>query len=251
MTPPLVAARRGRRPRQPERVVVINKSHDYHALEREFITTDISIRALCRQHGITAHSAVVVQARKGDWEKKRETYRARASESFIEHHAERMADRQAEIHDEVLEAIAEAIARFRADLQATKLVRQPDGRITEEPAWSMTPRDVCLIIDRFQVLFARPSSISQHQGLTGTSELTADVLLEYIEATRGMVEPPSPGSHIPRSPRRPDDRGDWWTRWTGAGLGGEFSDAHGPALDPGTALMSRRACCLPMRPSRS
>ncbi len=113
-----------------------------------------------------------------------------------------MADRQAEIHDEVLEAIA----RFRADLQATKLVRQPDGRITEEPAWSMTPRDACLIIDRSQVLFARPSSISQHQGLTVTSELTADVLLEFIEATRGLVEPPSQASPIPRSPRRLDDR---------------------------------------------
>ncbi len=172
MTPPLVAARRGRRPRQPERVVVINKSHDYRALEREFISTDISIRELCRRHGIKAHSAVVVQAKKGDWERKREAYQARASESFIKHHAERMAARQAEIHDEVLEAIAEAIARFRADLKATKKVRQPDGSISEEPAWYMTPRDACLIIDRFQVLSARPSSISQHQGLTVTSEIS-------------------------------------------------------------------------------
>ena len=219
MTPPLVAARRGRRPRQPERVVVINKSHDYRALEREFISTDISIRELCRRHGITAHSAVVVQAKKGDWERKREAYQARASESFIEHHAERMAARQAEIHDEVLEAIA----RFRADLQATKLVRQPDGSFREEPAWYMTPRDACLIIDRFQVLSARPSSISQHQGLTGTSEISAEALSEFIEATRGLV------SHPRRPHRSRGHRAAWTTEPEPTGRLGCLRHGGGPS----------------------
>ena len=72
---------------------------------------------------------------------------------------------------------------------ATKLVRQPDGSITEEPAWYMTPKDLCLLIDRFQVLFERPSVISQHQGLTVTSEFSADALREFIDATRGRAGP--------------------------------------------------------------
>ena len=187
------------------RAVIINKLRDYRALEREYITSDISIRALCRRHGISAHSLVTVQAKQHDWPAKREAYQARASESFIEKHADRMADRQAEIHDDAVEAIAEAMDKFRADLKATKKVRQPDGSITEEPAWLMTPKDLCLIIDRFQVLFDRPSVISQHQGLTVTSELSPDDLSRFIDATRGREGP----SRMEESPlsraRRLDD----------------------------------------------
>ncbi len=183
----------------------MNKVRDYRALEREYITSQVSLRELCRRHGISAHSAVVTQARKGDWERKREAYQARASDSFIRNHADRMAARQAELHDEAIEAIAEAFTKFREDMRATKPVRQPDGSDTEEPAWFMTPRDLCLIIDRFQVLFGRTSTISQHQGLTVTSEMSPDALSRFIDATRGVDEPPSVASPIPRLPRRLDD----------------------------------------------
>jgi hypothetical protein len=54
----------------------------------------------------------------------------------------------------------------------------------------MKPRDVALLIDRLQLLFDRPSSISQHQGLTVTSEVTPDALSEFIEASRGCEGQP-------------------------------------------------------------
>jgi hypothetical protein len=184
----------------------LNKVRDYLALEHEFITGTMSIRGLCRKHDISAHSSVVTQAKKGDWQQKREAYQAKASESFIEKHADRMAERQARIRDKILDAIDEAIDKFRHDMRATKPVRQPDGSITEEPAWRMTPRDAGLFIDRFQVLFERPSVISQHQGLTVSTELSADALREFIEATRGMGEPSRMDvSPLPRTPRRLDD----------------------------------------------
>ena len=110
----------------------MNKRHDFARLEREYITSDISIRGLCRKHGITAHSLVTVQAKKHKWEEKREQYRATESEAFMSRHAARMADRLAEIHDNALEAIDEAIARFREDLKATKWVGEvPIGSCTE------------------------------------------------------------------------------------------------------------------------
>jgi hypothetical protein len=167
----------------------VNKRHDFARLEREFITTDISLRALCRKHGISAHSLVTVQAKKGRWQEKREQYQAKESEAFMSRHAARMADRQAEIRDKAIDVIDEALDKFREDLRATKLVRQPDGSITEEPAWYMTPKDVCLLIDRFEVLFGRPSVISQHQDLTVSTELSADGLRDFIEATREMGAP--------------------------------------------------------------
>ena len=168
----------------------MNRRHDFAKLEREYVTSDISIRELCRRHGISAHSLVTVQAKRHEWAAKREAYQARASESFIEKHADRMADRQAEIHDDAVEAIAEAMDKFRADLKATKKVRQPDGSVTEQPAWLMTPRDLCLIIDRFQVLFDRPSIISQHQGLSITCDVSAAQSMAHLQQAAGDAVPP-------------------------------------------------------------
>jgi hypothetical protein len=184
----------------------VNKVHPYAKLEREFITGTMSLRELCRSHDIGAHSSVVVQARKGKWQEKREAYQARASESFIAHHADRMADRLAEVRDQALEAIVEAITKFREDMRATKLVKQPDGSITEEPAWRMKPREAALLIDRLQVLSDRPSSISQHQGVSVTSELSVDTLRQFIELTRDVAAPAAKAvSPLPRSTRQLDD----------------------------------------------
>ena len=183
----------------------MNKIHDYARLEGEYISSQISLRELCRRHGISAHSLVTVQAKKGKWAEKRDAYRAKESESFITRHAEKMADRQAAISDKALDAIDEAITKFREDLKATKLVRQPDGSLTEEPAWYMTPKDLAILIDRFEVLFGRPSVISQHQGLTVRTEVSADALHEFVEATRGMSRPSQMDeSPLPRR-RRLDD----------------------------------------------
>jgi hypothetical protein len=71
-----------------------------------------------------------------------------------------MADRETEVRDHALDAVDEAIDKFREDLKATKSVRQRDGSIVEMPAGYMKPDDLCLLLDRFEVLFGRPSSIS-------------------------------------------------------------------------------------------
>ena len=69
----------------------------------------------------------------------------------------------------------------------------------------LMPKDVALLIDRLQFLFDRPSSISQHQGLTVTSEMSVDTLSEFIEATRGIGGPSRMDvSPLPRT-RRLDD----------------------------------------------
>jgi uncharacterized coiled-coil DUF342 family protein len=102
---------------------VVNKSHDYRALEREYVTSQISLRELCRRHGISAHSLVTVQAKKGKWQKKCGAYQQKAGDTFIEKHAARMAERQAEISEKFLDGIDEAIDRFREDMRATEKKR--------------------------------------------------------------------------------------------------------------------------------
>ena len=97
-----------RRPRQPK-AATTNRVRDYQALEREFITGTMSLRELCRRHGVTAHSAVMVQARQGGWAEKRRAYRDRAISTYIEQHADRAAAREAEVRDHAIDAIDEAI----------------------------------------------------------------------------------------------------------------------------------------------
>ncbi len=199
MTPPLVAARRSRRPRQPK-AATTNRVRDYQALEREFITGTMSLRELCRSHGIRAHSALVTQAQKGGWAEKRRTYRSRASATYIQHHADRAAAREAEVRDDAIEAIDEAITKFRADLQATdrKLI---DGVWVDEPRIRVTPRDIAILIDRLQILFGRPSTISEGREFVATVDSAAvpiDALQSIVELTRGLDSPRDEGSPLPR-----------------------------------------------------
>ena len=168
----------------------------------------MSLRELCRRHGVTAHSAVVVQARQGNWAEKRRAYRDRASSTYIERHADRAGARKAEVRDHAIEAIDEAITKFRADLQAT-VKKRIDGAWVEVPALRVGPRDLALLIDRFQVLFGRPAMISEGRGFaaTITSEaIPVDVLMGIIEATRGLAGTPRPeASPLPRLHGRPEN----------------------------------------------
>ena len=144
-------------------------------------------RSACASCAVATASApplVVVQAKQGKWAEKREAYRARESDTFITKHADRMAARKAEVRIRAIDAMDEAITKFRSDMRATKTVRQPDGTIAEEPVMLIGPKDVALLIDRFQVLFDRPSVISEGRGINVTSEsLPVEALQEFIERT--------------------------------------------------------------------
>ena len=130
VTPPLVAARGSRRPRQPK-AATTNRVRDYQALEREFITGTMSLRELCRRHGVT-------RPQRGRASRRR-TGRLGGEARDLPlpgfgdvHRAPRRPRRrpEAEVRDHAIEAIDEAITKFRADLQATqrKLDRRRVGR---------------------------------------------------------------------------------------------------------------------------
>jgi hypothetical protein len=167
----------------------------------------VSLRELCRRHGITAHSGVVVQAKKNGWLEKRDTYRVQKSVRTISRLANDAADREAEVRDAAIEAIDEAITKFRVDLRRTKPVVLADGTLTEEPLVTVTPKDLALLIDRLQVLFGRPSAINEGRSLsaTVTSEaLPLDALRQILELTRA----PAPTDHTSGLPYVRDKRPD-------------------------------------------
>ena len=88
--------------RDSRKAVPMNKRHPYRDMEREYITSDISLRELCRKHDISAHSLVTVQAKRLKWAEKREQYQAKESDAFMSRYAARQADRLAEIHDKAI-----------------------------------------------------------------------------------------------------------------------------------------------------
>ena len=179
----------------------MNKSHDYRAMEREYVTSQISLRELCRKHGISAHSLVTVQAKKRKWREKREQYQAKESDAFMSRHAARMANRQAVIEDKFLDGIDEALDKFSSDMRATEKKRI-DGAWVEVPVMRLMPKDVAILLDRLQMLFDKPARFGEGHDLSVRSELPIDALNQIVELTRGRAGPPT--SPLPRT-RRLDD----------------------------------------------
>lgn len=184
----------------------MNRIHDYDALEREYITSDISLRALARKAGINNHSMLMEQSKKRDWVKKREDYRAKSSQKAVALMANdegRRIAREAEVRDHAVDAIDEAIQRLRKDLADTVKTVNPDGTVTDTgvPVLRVKPQDIALLIDRLQVLFGKPSTITEERNL-GVSLETSDpeLLKGIIEATRGITDGPTgpARSAIPR-----------------------------------------------------
>lgn len=177
----------------------MNRVRDYRALEHEYISGTMSLRELCRAQGITAHSAVMVQARQGGWAVKRDVPCPRLCDL---HRApcRPAAIREAEVRDSAIEAIDEAITKFRSDLRATKRVVLADGSIADEPLMLITPRDLAMMIDRLQILFGRPALITEGRSFaaTITSEaLPLEALQKIVELTRGLTPPADHTSGLP------------------------------------------------------
>ena len=119
-------------------------------------------------------------------------------------HAARQADRVAEVRDKALDLIDEALDRFREDMRATENKRI-DGEWVEVPVMRLMPKDVAILLDRLEVLFDRPTRMSEGRDLRVRSELPTDALNQFVELTRGRAGPPrTEESPLPRT-RRLDD----------------------------------------------
>lgn len=170
----------------------MNRKYDYDALEREYVRGEMGIRELARMHGIRNHSVIAVQAREREWTRKREEYRLGASEKAVVLMADQEGTRrarEARVRDNAIDAIDEAITKMRADMKATHRVFR-SGEWIEEPLVVIKPQDIALLIDRLQVLFNRPSQITEERslGVNLTAGATPELLRGIVEATRGISD---------------------------------------------------------------
>ena len=186
----------------------MNSKYDYDALEREYVTGTMSIRDLCAMHDISAaKSAVISAAKRRGWVEKRELFRSRSSALTIEKTADREAERyarQLSVQDNAVAAIDEAITRLREDMRKTT-TRMKNGEFVEEPLIIVRVADLSTLIDKMNVLFGRPSTISEERnlGLSLSAEgLPADFLRAVIDATGAVGGPiggPAGSSALPRT----------------------------------------------------
>lgn len=190
----------------------MNTKYDYELLEREYVTGDMGYRELARKHGIANHSIITGQAKRREWARKRAEYRAEASEKAVVYMADSEGIRRAQearVRDHAIEAIDEAIQKMRDDMRRTRFENelQADGSMkpVEVPVFTVRPGEIVTLIDRLQVLFNRPSQITEERNLginLSAAGATPELLRGIVEATRGI----GAGSYAARSPLPRADR---------------------------------------------
>jgi hypothetical protein len=111
--------------------------------------------------------------------------------------------REAQVRDNAIEAIDEAINAMRLQMKATHKVLRA-GEWVDEPLVIIKPPDIAMLIDRLQVLFNRPSSITEERtfGISlSAGGVGTDILRGIVEATRGLGSTGAERSPIPRLSR--------------------------------------------------
>jgi hypothetical protein len=123
--------------------------HDYVALRLEYIQTpDLSIRELCKRHGITNWSTVNEMKRKQKWDEDREKLKTQASEIEISHLVDERMKQVAAIHGELLLAVQQAVRRYINDL-------------ADKDKPGVSARDLMGLIDKFLLLTGQATSRSE------------------------------------------------------------------------------------------
>ncbi len=152
-------------------------SHDYDQLEREYVATDVSIRGLCKKHGIKGYSAVAAYSRTHGWNEKREAIRARAAQRTLEKVADRMSDEEA---DEIVQFRGESLMVIRAALyKFAEDLKDPNFRVRAE--------ELVKLVQLGLLITGSPTERIEERRLdlrATFSELPADVLRGLVEATR-------------------------------------------------------------------
>jgi len=144
--------------------------HDYALLERQYVTSDISIRALCEQNGIKNWSTVATQAKKREWERKRAQYKEVQFQHDIDALAQRRSIKLQEVFDDALNVIQAAFLKM--------------GENMRDPTYIVTPTDLAKLIEKLSLLAGGPTSREEVRNLNLNADLPPDLLRELQAAAR-------------------------------------------------------------------
>lgn len=139
--------------------------HDYETLRREYITTEISVRELCRKYEIKSWSTVNKKKNDEGWDQLREEYRTKVAEGEVGSLVQARLKEVAEIHGELLLAIRAGVRRY---INAVADESNPQD---------VSARDLMGLIDKFLLLAGSTPHRTESRNVD-THSFTFDGLLE-------------------------------------------------------------------------
>lgn len=91
---------------------------DYALLEKEYMTSNISITSLAKKHKLVV-STIARYADKNNWQQKRNEIRENATKRAIERTTERQVDAWVEMKEKMLHMMSGVIERYEANPEAS------------------------------------------------------------------------------------------------------------------------------------
>jgi len=119
------------------------QQHDYDALRKEYVSTDISIRELCRKHDIKSWSTVNARKKSEEWDLLREAYKKQLIEGEVGSLVQARLKTISDIHEELLLAIRAGVRNYISSVTA---------ETGKDPAQQVSARDLMGLIDKFLLL---------------------------------------------------------------------------------------------------
>lgn len=144
--------------------------HDYALLEREYISSDISIRQLCENNGIKNWSTVSAQAQKREWKHKREQFKEAAFKADIEVMAQRRAIKLQQTFEDAIDVIDAAFLKM--------------GQNLDRPDYIVSPTDLATLIKSLSLLTGGPTDRQEVRSFNLNADLPPDVLRDIQAAAR-------------------------------------------------------------------
>lgn len=162
----------------------------------------MSIRELCRTNNIPTWSTVNARANREGWDQLRSEFNRQVDNKSLEHLAQKRSTKIAEIQLDALNVIHAGILKMAEDMDAVESV-VIDGKERSRKVMRIHPRDLAILIDKFQSLIGQPSQIqeSRNLGIDVLTEAPPEVLRDLLAALRpvSVLGRPEGSTSRPRS----------------------------------------------------
>jgi len=180
--------------------------YDYISLKNQYVQGSMSIRELCKQNGITTWSAVNARANKDGWNALRAEFNRQVENKSLEHLAQKRALKIAEIQLDSLEVIHAGILKMAEDMDAEEEY-EVNGQIRKRKVMRIHPRDLAILLDKFQSLIGQPQQINENRnlGIDVLTQASPDVLRDLLASLR-PERPLGPGQGAVAVARSTDTR---------------------------------------------
>jgi len=168
--------------------------YDYITLKNEYIQTPgLSVRALCERHGIKTWSTVNTRKNKEEWDRLRSEFERQVENKSLEALATKRAQKVAEIQLDALNVIHSGILKMAEDMDEVEYY-EINGKTHQRKVMRIHPRDLAILIDKFQTLIGQPSGINENRNISlgMQAELEPDELRMILAAIR--PQPAIPGA---------------------------------------------------------